>query len=302
MSESPARTETDWTIGRLLAWTKDHFQKQDVDEPRLSAELLLAHAMECKRIELYARFDQSPSETQRAKYREMVKEAALHKPIAYLIGRKEFYSIEFIVNPAVLIPRPETELLVERVLAHCKEMVAAGSTHIDLLDIGTGSGCIAVATALRQKAIHAVATDKSEAALAVAEENVRKHGLGERIKLVPADFLEISTEHLPQGGFDVLVSNPPYIPADHPDTLAENVRAYEPSLALFGGADGLESYRKIAGSAKGVMKPSAVLLLEVGHDQSDAVEQIFTGTGFVLRNRYLDAAAIQRALEFGLAS
>lgn len=291
-----------WTIGRLLQWTQSHFEKAGLDAPRLSAELLLAHAMDCRRIDLYARFEQEPSDSQRAAFRALVRRAAEHQPIAYLTGSKEFYSLDFFVTPDVLIPRPETELLVERTIDYCRDHPA--DRH-DVLDVGTGSGCIAIAISKRVATVRAVATDVSEAALAVARRNVERHGLTDRVRLVQADLLELPNDALPPAdgthvpGFDVIVSNPPYIGHGERDALPKNVRDYEPAVALFAGPDALAVYRRIAADAERHLKPAGTLLLEVGMGHAAAVEEIFEGATSLNRmGRFKDLAGIERVVQF----
>jgi release factor glutamine methyltransferase len=297
MADPASESGNEWTIGKLLSWTRGHFESKGVDEPRLSAELLLAKAMGLKRIDLYARFEQRPTNDQRAQFREMVIAAAAHQPIAYLIGTKEFYSLDFIVTPDVLIPRPETELLVERVLAWCKEH---SQPRYDLLDIGTGSGCIAVTLAKKQPAIHAVATDISEPALEIARENARRHGV-ERVRFVQADLLELPEDAVPQGGFDIIDSNTPYVSETETPTLPENVRKYEPSVALFAGQDGLEVFRLLARDVKRFLKPGGLLAVEVGMGQADAVIALFVSEGGLRPlGRFKDGGGIERTLEFTL--
>ena len=191
MANSSAASGVTWTIGRLLTWTKEHFEACGVGEPRLSAEILLAEAIGCRRIDLYARFDQEPTADQRAAFRGAVQAAAEHQPIAYLVGHKEFYSLDFKVTPDVLIPRPETELAVERALAWCGD---DQRERYEVLDIGTGSGCIAITIAKRQPAAHVLAVDISEPALAVARENAARHGVAERVRCVRADMLDLPAD------------------------------------------------------------------------------------------------------------
>ncbi len=290
-----ASSDNAWTIGRLLAWTTEHLKSRDVDEPRLSAELLLAEAMGYQRIDLYARFEEKPTAEQRDAFRGSIRAAAEHKPIAQLIGHKEFYSLDFKVTPDVLIPRPETELLVERALTWCDEHPR--DRH-DLLDLGTGSGCIVVAIAKRQPSIHAVATDISEAAIVVARQNADAHNVSDRLRFVQADMFDLPAGAAPDGGFDVIVSNPPYV-ADHErETLPRNVRDHEPAVALFCGADGLGAYRRIAAGVANHLRPSGTLILEVGHTQAAAVEQIFTEhAGLELVGRFKDLSGIDRVVQ-----
>lgn len=297
MPDPPAAAPNDWTIGKLLTWTRSHFESRSVDEPRLSAEILLAHALGCRRIDLYARFEQVPSEEQRAVFRELVRKAAEHQPIAYLVGHKEFYSLDFLVTPDVLIPRPETELLVEQSLAWC-------ATHprdrYELLDLGTGSGCIAIAFCKRHPSVHAVASDNSEAALAVAAQNIRRHELAERIRTIRADLFDLPLDAVPPGKFDLIVSNPPYVSETDRESLPENVRKYEPAAALFAGTDGLDVFRRIASDVTRYLQPGGLLLVEVGMDQSDKVDAIFAAQGLKQHGRFKDTSGIERAIAFTL--
>jgi release factor glutamine methyltransferase len=289
-----APSDAPWTVGRLLAWTRAHLDTHGIDEPRLSAELLLARALGCRRIELYTRFDQVPTDAQRAGFRELVRAAAGHRPIAYLVGVKEFYSLEFIVTPDVLIPRPETELLVERALAWCRQNPRE---RIDLLDIGTGSGCIAIAVARRVPALQAVATDSSPAALAVAAENARRHGAA-GIRFVEADLLDLPAEAVPDGGFDIILSNPPYVAESDAAALPEDVRRHEPAAALFAGPDGLAAFRGIAAGVRRLLRPGGLLAVEVGAGQADGVAAIFMQAGLPAPTRHRDLAGIERVVEF----
>jgi len=297
MTDPTPASNASWTVGRLLAWTKAHFEAHGVEEPRLSAELLLAKALCCKRIELYTRFEMVPPDAQRAAFRELVQAAARHEPIAYLVGVKEFYSLEFVVSPAVLIPRPETELLVERALSWC---AAHPGERIELLDVGTGSGCIAIAIARRVAALHVVASDISEAALAVAAENARRHGVQDRIRLVQADMLALPAEAIPPDGFDIIVSNPPYIAEPDADSLPDNVRRYEPAAALFAGSDGLSRIRAIARGAGRLLRPGGMMAIEIGASQAEAASILFAEAGLPTPQRHRDAAGIERVLELAL--
>ncbi len=287
-----------WTIGRLLAWTQQHLEARSVDEPRLSAELLLSEAMGCRRIDLYARFDDEPTDQQRAAFRQMVIEAAEHKPIAYLIGHKEFYSLDFKVTPDVLIPRPETELLVERALQWCREHERE---RYEVLDLCTGSGCVAVAIAKRQPTAFVVASDVSEKALAVAVENAERHGVTDRVRCLQADMLDLPDDAAPESGFDVILANPPYIAEADRETLPPNVRKHEPPIALYAGKDGLEAYRRIAGKVGEYLRPGGAVIVEVGCDQAEAVEAILTAdAGAQSLTRHKDLAGIDRVIQFTL--
>ncbi|MGD2110014.1 MAG: HemK/PrmC family methyltransferase, partial [Phycisphaerae bacterium] len=186
MAAEPDRKPDRWTIGRLLKWTADYLDERGVDEPRLSAEVLLAHATRRRRIDLYARYDESLEQEPLTRFREWVRRAAEHEPIGYLVEEKEFFSLPFRVTPDVLIPRPETEVLVESAIDHCAE---SKLKEPRVLDVGTGSGCIAVAVLTQIPGARAVATDISSAALGVARENAERHDVSDRLTLVEADCL-----------------------------------------------------------------------------------------------------------------
>ncbi len=266
-----------WTIRRLLVWTSAFFLERRVEGGRLAAELLLARALGCRKIDLYTRYDQEPTEEQRAAFRELVKQAGKHVPIAYLLGSREFYSLEFEVTPAVLIPRPETEALAQRAIDLCRSEPER-TWHI--CDVGTGTGCVAVAVAKYARNAELVATDVSAAAIEVAGRNVAKHGVAERVRLVEADGLKLPAEAVPTGGFDAVVSNPPYISEQAWKDLPPHIREYEPRLALsFEGSDGLVMYRRLAAEAPAVLRRGGILLTEIGHDQHPGVRDIFANAG-----------------------
>lgn len=265
-----------WTILRLLEWTRSYLAGKGVDAPRLAAELLLSHALGCRKIDLYTRFQEAPAPAVLDKFREAVRKAAAGHPIAHLVERKEFFSLEFEVSPAVLIPRPETELLVEEVLRHCKTLTAA---PIQILDLGTGSGCIGLTLARYLPAAQVLATDLSEEALAICGRNAERLQIGSRFRAVQADWLQLPTEFVPPGGFHVLASNPPYVAEQRPELLDPAVRAHEPAAALFGGADGLDFYRRTAVEAGAVLAGGAAVFLEIGFEQHDAVLEIMQAGG-----------------------
>ena len=299
MSDVSSTTEP-WNVDRLLKWTRAHFQSKGLDEPRLRAELLLAHALGCRKIDLYARFDHVPAEQPLGKYRELVKSAARAEPIAYLIGRKEFYSLDFEVTPDVLIPRPETELVVEEAIKWNK---ARSPATVNVCDVGTGSGCIAVTMAKRLPGIAITAADVSPGALAIAKRNAEKHGVASSIRFVEADWLNLPVGAAPATGFDLIVSNPPYVAKNQPESLADDVRRYEPELALYGGDDGLDCYRRIASGIRSVLRNDGGLIVEIGSGQTAAVIEIFTAyAGLSHRSTRRDSAGIERVLVFGPAT
>jgi len=290
-----------WTIGHLLRWTRDYLDRHGVDEPRLAAEVLLSRAAGYARIELYTHFDQELDEARLNRFRDWVGRAAKHEPIAYLVEEKEFFSLPFRVTPEVLIPRPETELLVECVLDHCTKISLAEPR---LLDLGTGSGCIAVALLAQCAGAVAVATDVSSAALEVARCNAERNGVSDRLTLVEADRLALPNSVVPDEGFDVLVSNPPYVAADGMDQLETSVRRHEPRIALTDGQDGLTFYRSIATDGAALLSARGVVLVEVGDGQAAVVVETVDRPGeLVHRGTWKDRVVGQpRVLMFSRAS
>ena len=298
MSAEPHANDAAWTIGRLLSWTSDYLTRNGVDDARLASEVLLAHATRRRRIDLYARPEEIPDPEEVGRFRTLVKQAAAHEPIAYLVGEKEFFSLTFKVTREVLIPRPETETLVEGVIDHCVRMVPAEPR---LIDLGTGCGCIAVALLTQVKGARVVATDVSRAALAVAKENAVRHGVADRLIPVEADRLALPAKVVPEGGFDVLVSNPPYVAAATFRKLGAGVRAYEPEAALTDGGDGLSFYRSIAADAPGLLAPEGVVFVEVGDGQSRAVRETVEQAGTLVQQRSWKDQVVgqERVLMFG---
>ena len=259
-----------WTIQKLLNWTSEYLTNKSVDSPRLSAELLLSHALGLKRIELYAQFDKQVPQQQLDMLHDLVKRAGLHEPVAYLTGKTEFYSLELEITGDCLIPRPETELLVQRAI----EFLRTRSGIQYICDLCTGSGCIAVAIAKNVPDARVTATDISAAALAVAARNVEKHRLKEHIRLLCGDLFEPLIKQLDVNQFDLVVCNPPYVSTAEYENLDKNVKDYEPESALLAGEDGMDIYRRIIEKVEDVLKPGAVLMLEIGYAQGTAVREM----------------------------
>jgi release factor glutamine methyltransferase len=255
-----------WTVRRLLEWTEDFLRKKGFESPRLEAQILLAHALGCKKIDLYVRHDEEPAEDRRTAFRETIKKRAEGMPVAYLVGHREFYSLEFAVSPAVLIPRPETETLVMEALRRLKPLESPR-----VLDLGTGSGAIAVAIARQHKTARITAVDVSSAALAVAASNAQRHGVADRITFLEGDlFVPVAGET-----FDLIVSNPPYIADAELASLDVGVREFEPRAALAGGPDGLDFYRRIAADVPNYLAAGGAILVEIGATQEAAVRDLF---------------------------
>jgi len=254
-----------WTVGRLLQWTAEYLKRHGSDSPRLDAEVLLAHARGCQRIELYTAFDDVPGEDVRAGFREMVRRRAEGMPVAYLVGHREFYSLDFHVTPDVLIPRPETECLVLRLIELGRQR---GSGPLAICDVGTGSGNIAVAAAKHLPTAQLTAIDASPAALEVARRNAHRHGVADRIEFVVGNLLSALRE---ESQFDFVVSNPPYVKESEFESLAADVRNYEPRAALVAGPRGTEIVERLAPQAADHLRPGGHLLLEVSPTTHDAV-------------------------------
>jgi release factor glutamine methyltransferase len=266
---------TSWTIKKLLEWITEYLTEKNIDSPRLSAEMLLSHVLQMQRIELYTNFDKAVDAQNLARLRELVKRAAQDEPVAYLIGRTEFYSLGIIVNRNCLIPRPETELLTERAI----EFLRLRKGRQLVLDLCTGSGCIAVAIAKNFPEADLIATDISDEALKAAAENVENHNLSDRVKLLCGDLFDPIVQHLDKGKFDLIVCNPPYVSNAEFNSLEKNVRDYEPKGALLAGDDGLVIYKRLCQSVDEFLKPDGALMLEIGYSQGNQVRELLEQTG-----------------------
>jgi release factor glutamine methyltransferase len=285
-----------WTVGRLLQWTTDFLKSHGSDSPRLDAEVLLAESLKCQRIQLYTRFDEEPSEEVRKTFRALVRRRSEGAPVAYLVGRREFYSLSFKVTPDVLIPRPETELLVVAVLDWAKAEEAGPSPALlRIADIGTGSGIVAVCLAKHLVGCRVTAVDISSAALAVARENAEKHGVAARIEWVESDLLTAVSDDRP---FDVMVSNPPYITSAEFEGLASDVRQFEPKLALVAGPRGTEVIERLVVEAGERLRPGGYLAVEISPTIHDVVcELLRADDRFELGPTIKDLARLPRVVQ-----
>ena len=252
----------------MLDWTTQRFTDRGVAGARLEAQILLAHVLKCTRMQLYTGFDKPLGDAELAAYRELIKRRLGGEPVAYLVGETEFWSLPFTVDASVLVPRPDTETLVETALTLAPAPAA-------ILDLCTGSGVIAVSLAHDRPGARVVATDVSAAAAAVARKNAERNAVADRVDVRVGDlFAPVAGER-----FDLIVSNPPYIATAVIATLSAEVRR-EPILALDGSADGLAFYDRIAAEAVAHLVPGGVLALEHGFDQADAVAARLTAAGF----------------------
>jgi release factor glutamine methyltransferase len=258
----------EWTIRRLLEWTTGFFSRKDVDPARLSADLLLSHVLNVPRIKLYTDYERTLTEKHLAEFRELVKRAGEQEPIAYLTGKAHFFNLEFEVNRDVLIPRPDTETIVEHVLQTARH--ETGMERPRVLDLCTGSGCIAAAIAAHLKTATVLATDASAAAVVVAKKNIDRLGLSDRVTVEMGDLFEPLSRIVDAQPFDLIASNPPYIPTVQIDSLDRSVKDYEPRMALDGGLDGLAIHRRILTDAPQHLLPRGRVYLEIMFDQGSA--------------------------------
>jgi release factor glutamine methyltransferase len=277
-----ADQSADWTIGKLIEWTRSFFEKKGIPQPRLEAEILLAHVLGIERIDLYMRYEQSADEAQRAAFRDLVRRRAEREPTRYLTGGCEFMSLAMKVTPACLIPRPETELLVEEVLrlagaprrpataAAVEASSAQAPAPLSVIDLCTGCGCIAVSLAVNLPHARVTATDISAEALEVARINAEAHGVAERVTLLQGDLYEPLDAADVQPA-DFLVANPPYVPEADWAGLEPEIREHEPRTALVSGPAGTEIVARILKGAPAYLRPGGWLLVEIGSEQGGAV-------------------------------
>lgn len=263
--------DDDWSIKRLLSWTADFLKRKGAESARLDAEVMLAHVLGWPRVQLYTHYEDLIAEADRKAFRKLVKRRAEGSPVAYLVGRKEFYSVKFEVGPAVLIPRPESEFVVVEFLS-----VMKGVENPRAVDVGTGSGCIALASLKHHPSARFVAIDISPEALEIARRNAANLGLEDRIEFRQGNLLEPVAD---EGPFDAIVSNPPYIPTADIDGLEPGVRDYEPRGALDGGPDGLRVVDALIDAAAPLLKPGGHLILEIGSAQEAPVRELIKAHG-----------------------
>lgn len=312
-----------WTIGRILKWTEQYFKDKGIESPRLDAEVLLAHVLEKQRIYLYVHFDEPLQPGELAAYREMVKQRVLHVPVAQILGEKEFMGLTFKVTADTLVPRPDTEILVQAAVERLKAMKGEKSATgvladesaaeepaegqpaggadaeqevaepLHIADIGTGSGAICLSVLHYLADTVADTVDISPAARAVAEENTASLGLADRVTFHTGDLLQ------PLVGmtFAAILSNPPYIPEADIATLAPEVRLKEPHTALSGGQDGLDFYRRLAKEAPAMLVPGGFMAFEVGIHQAEPVAALAKANPLIARTEILpDYAGIDRVV------
>lgn len=260
-----------WTVRKVLDWTIEHLKKSGSDTARLDAEILLAKARGCQRIQLYTDYDAPLTPDERTAMRELVKRRATLEPVAYLVGHREFYGLDFEVGRGVFIPRPDTETLVVEALRIAKDYEAPA-----ILDLCAGSGCVPIAIAANCKTAVVTAVELDPQVAAYTRRNMARHGLESRITLLEGDLFTV----LPAGSrFDIITSNPPYVCDGEIATLQKDVRDHEPHLALKGGLDGLDIVRRIIAEAPRFLNSRGAVLLEIASEQAEAVVNLFADEG-----------------------
>lgn len=261
-----------WTTLAVLDWTTQRFTEAGIAGARLEAQLLLARVLECSRMQLYTGFDKPLGEAELAAYKALIRRRLGGEPVAYLLGEAELWGLPFHVDEHVLVPRPDTETVIE--VARALRVDRAAPCRV--LDLCTGSGAIAISLAKELPAARVIATDISEQACAIARKNAERNGFGDRVEIRHGDLFA----PLPGERFDLIVANPPYIATSVIDTLAAEVKR-EPRIALDGGADGLVFYDRICAAAREHLEPGGALVVEHGFDQAEAVQARFVAAGFI---------------------
>lgn len=264
-----------WTVASILAKAAGYLREKGVESPRLDAEILLTHVLDVDRVQLYTRHNRPLIGEELESYRSLLGRRAQEEPTAYLVGRKEFYSLEFFVGPGVLIPRPETEFLVATAI----EKVKGKNGPSKAADIGTGSGCVAVALAVYAPDCEVFATERSTIAAGFARRNAASHNVHERVTIAEGEFFEPLRRMGFEGKLDVVVSNPPYIAEGEFENLPATVRDYEPREALVAGPTGTECHEAIALDAPEFLVPGGILAMEVGAGQCARVRRALGKTG-----------------------
>lgn len=280
----------------VIRRSAEYLGERGVESPRLQVEWILAEVLGIPRLQLYLQFERELDGPPLDRVRESVRRRGRREPLQHVLGSAVFCGLALEVGPVALVPRPETEPLAERAWEWLRERAAAGhprSAPVRVLDWGTGTGCLAVALAVKVPGVECVAVDVSREAAELARRNVERHGVGDRVRVVHGD----GCHALPEGErFDLIVSNPPYIPAADIAGLAPEVRDHDPHLALDGGPDGLDFYRRLAGELPGRLCPDGAVLLEFGDGQAAALGSILSGAGWIVREWHRDYSGRERFL------
>jgi release factor glutamine methyltransferase len=278
------------TVLEGIQKSTEFLAKKEIDSPRLQAELLLAHVLKLPRMKLYLNFERALTDAETATYRELVKRRSQHEPLQHITGSTSFCGLEIAVNRHVLVPRPETEILAEAGWSYLSTLNSQPST---VLDFGTGSGCIAIALAAKCLNANVTALDVSPEALDVAKQNAAKNNFSDKIQFLQGDGFAALPKEIQ---FDLIISNPPYIPTAEIATLEPEVRDFDPRGALDGGADGLDFYRRFALEARKFLKPAGKIMLEFGDGQADSIRNIFEQQKWIVEAIREDYTQRQRIL------
>ena len=284
-----------WKLIELLNWTTEHLTQKGFDNARLEAERLLAHALGLKRVDLYLNFDRPLVADELAAFKALLLRRLNHEPLQYILQETEFYSLPFKVAPGVLIPRPETEILVEKAL-ETMEHIFPGDAILNILDVGTGSGNIAVAVAKNRPGSHVVAVDISPEAIRIAKENAERNGVADQIRFEQRDALAPwpdSYRHF----FDVILSNPPYVSEIEFEKLSKEIRNFEPREALLAGEKGLDFFKNFSQITPSLLREKGVAFFEIGAEQALEVKEIFARAGFSDIRILRDLAQKDRVVE-----
>ena len=283
-----------WTVRELMKFAIDHLEKLGFDETRLTVELLLSHALGCQRIQLYTSFDKPLTKEELSRFRSMYERRLVHEPVQYIVGSSNFMGLQLRVDPSVLIPRPETETLVEQVMILCKEMESAD--EISIIELGTGSGNIAIALAKFVKNASIVSIDCNPEAIELARENAISCKVDSKIDFRVIDMFE-PVDQLLLKRFDILVSNPPYISKDDWEVLATEVKRFEPRNALTDFKDGYEFHQRIVELAPYLLRNNGAVFVEVGYGQSKQLVDMMGKSGFSDVSSVPDLQSIQRVVK-----
>jgi release factor glutamine methyltransferase len=284
----------EWTVARVLRFATDDFRRRGLDSPRLDAELLLGHVLGLPRVRLIIDSERALAPHDLSAFRELIQRRRRAEPIAYILGVREFFGLSFQVDRRVLVPRPDTETLVEVALKRTENAHLQG----EALDLCTGSGCVALAFGARRPTWFVTGSDISDDAIAVARNNAARLGGARNTRFLVSDM----ETALPAGArFDLVTANPPYIPSGDIGGLGPDVRDHEPRLALDGGADGLDVVRRVVEAARRHLNPQGLVALEVGHDQALRAAALLEGAGFKDVERSKDYGGIERVVSGRLA-
>ena len=286
-------TSPSMTIDQAISVGTGRLQNRQVEEHRRTAATLLGHLLGVDRAQLFIRSKEQLSESTYREYISLIDRRASGEPLQYITGHQEFYGLDLVVTPEVLIPRPETEVLVERVIALAKETYLANPL---IVDIGTGSGCIAIALASHLPDARVIATDVSPASLLVAQANAVRHNLRQRIEFIEGDLFQPIPNQRLEAAVDFIASNPPYIPDESLETLQREVRDWEPPAALSGGEAGLSFYGRLIIQAPRFLRPGGHLVCEIGYGQLDAISHMIDAAVLTLVDITNDLQGVPRTL------